>query len=106
MYLNARGRVWPCCWHSTWDQFNDHRHMDPLILPHYKRGFNNYHTKLMSEIFNDSAWKEMTDAWETESVNERGKQPMSICYRKCMNKKWEALCNIKDLENKAVFANH
>ena len=96
MYLNAKGRIWPCCWTSVWDKFNDFGHMDPLIWPHYEKGFNDYHKYSMKEIFGHSAWEEMTTAWTVKSKNAYGKQPMHLCHRKCTNNKWEALCNIRD----------
>ena len=103
MYLNAKGRIWPCCWTSVWDKFNDFRHMDPLIYPHYEKGFNDYSTRSLKEIFGDPVWEEMTDAWEVKSTNAYGKQPMNLCHRKCTNSKWEALCNIRHESDVSEF---
>lgn len=103
MYLNAKGKIWPCCWTSVWDKFDDFRHMDPLIYPHYKNGFNDYYSKSLKEIFSDPVWEEMTNAWEVESINKYGKQTMNLCHRKCTNNKWEALCNIKDNSASSQF---
>lgn len=103
MYLNAKGRIWPCCWTSVWDKFNDFRHMDPLIWKYYEKGFNDYNRYSMKEIFEHSAWEEMTTAWEVKSKNAFGKQPMNICHRKCTNSKWEALCNIRHEKDVTTF---
>jgi hypothetical protein len=103
MYLNAKGRIWPCCWTSIWDKFDDFRHMDPLIYPYYEKGFNDYNKYSMKEIFEHSAWKEMTTAWEVKSTNKFGKQPMNLCHRKCTNSKWEALCNIRHKKDVSTF---
>ena len=103
MYLNAKGRIWPYCWTSIWDKFNDFRHMDPLIYPHYQKGFNDYYTRSLTEIFQDQAWVEMTNAWEVKSINKYGKQSMNLCHRKCTNSKWEALCNIRKESDVSEF---
>ena len=106
MYLNAKGRIWPCCWTSVWDKFDDFRHMDPLIWPHYEKGFNDYSSRSMKEIFSDSVWEEMTTAWKVKSKNKYGKQPMHICHRKCTNNKWEVMCNIRDESQISEFKPH
>ena len=77
--------------------------MDPLIWPHYKKGFNDYHKHSMKEIFEHSAWEEMTTAWTVKSRNAYGKQPMNLCHRKCTNSKWEALCNIRHEKDVTTF---
>jgi len=103
MYLNAKGRVWPCCWHSEFDKFSDFRYMDPLVYPHYINGFNDYTTKSLPEIFAQPAWKEITDTWEKETLNKYGKRKMAVCYRACVNKKWEVTCNLRDVKARSVF---
>ena len=95
MYLNAQGRIWPCCWTAGWDRYPSLVGMDPLMKSHYRNGFNDYYTRSMSEIFEDPAWLEMTDNWKIKSESEQ-RQPMRLCHSKCTNSKWEALCNLRE----------
>ena len=90
MYLNSKGRIWPCCWHSEWyDKYDDLRRMDPLVKQGYIEGFNDYNNYSLDEIFASPIWKDMTDSWEKFDG-------MRLCQQKCVNKKWEILCNIKE----------
>jgi len=99
MYLNAKGRIWPCCFHSAYyDKFDDLRTMDPAILPYYKNGFNDYHSKNMQEIFDSELWKQMTASWTAVDLK-NNKAPFNFCVKKCLNNKWEATCNIKEKSN-------
>ena len=97
MYLNSKGRIWPCCWHSEkYDKYDDLREMDPMIKSYYLEGFNDYFEHSLAEIFSSPLWKEMTDAWDSGNG-------MPVCQKKCMSKKWELFCNIKDTENTEIF---
>ena len=98
MYLNAKGRIWPCCWHSAkYDKYDDLREMEPALITHYKDGFNDYNTKSMQEIFDHKAWVQMTDSWKTVDPTNKT-APFNLCARKCVNDKWMATCNISKHE--------
>jgi MoaA/NifB/PqqE/SkfB family radical SAM enzyme len=98
MYLNSKGRIWPCCWHSErYDKYSDLRDMDPLLRTGYSEGFNDYNKHSLPTIASSPVWKEMTDAWESLDG-------MLLCQRKCINKKWEVLCNFKDKNKTEIFS--
>tara|TARA_A100001011_G_scaffold11539_2_gene12636 strand:- start:3197 stop:4315 length:1119 start_codon:yes stop_codon:yes gene_type:complete len=102
MYLNAQGRIWPCCWTAEWDKYPSLDGMDPLMKSHYKNGFNDYYTRSMSEIFKDPAWLEMTDNWKLKAESGQ-RQPMRLCHSKCTNSKWEAMCNLREQSEVVEF---
>ena len=95
MYLNAKGRVWPCCWHSAkYDKYDDLRWMEPDLIKYYKDGFNDGATRSLQEIFSSQAWVDLTDSWETSATDRN--TPFQLCARKCTNDKWQATCAIRE----------
>ena len=94
MYLNAKGKVWPCCWHSAkYDKYDDLREMDTALIEYYKDGFNDLATKSLQEIFSSQAWVDLTGSWETSAINKN--TPFQLCAKKCKNDKWQATCAIR-----------
>lgn len=95
MYLNSKGKVWPCCWHSgKYDKFDDLREMDSALIQYYKDGFNDAATKSLQEIFSSQAWVELTGSWETSATDSNA--PFQLCARKCTNDKWQATCDLRE----------
>ena len=85
MFLNPKGRLWPCCFHSEeYDTTLHHlRKVEPWLADHYVNDFNNLNKKSLKEIFEASAWKEMTDAWTTKD------HELRKCWKECKNSRWK-----------------
>ena len=85
MYLNSKGRIWPCCYMSEDYDLTIQRleKKEPWLAEHYKNDFNNFNTRSLQEIFNEPAWKEITDAWTTR------KRELNRCWKSCANARWK-----------------
>ena len=56
---------------------------EPWLAEHYKNDFNNFNTRSLQEIFNEPAWKEITDAWTTR------KRELNRCWKSCADARWK-----------------
>ena len=85
MYLNPKGRIWPCCYMSEdYDLTIDRlEKKEPWLAEHYKNNFNNFNIHSLQEIFEAPAWKEITDSWTTR------KHELKRCWKSCSNAKWK-----------------
>ena len=85
MFLNPKGRLWPCCFlseeYDTSIYWLEKR--EPWLAEYYRNDFNNLNNKSLKEIFTAPAWKEMTDAWSTKN------HELRTCWKKCKNSKWK-----------------
>lgn len=86
MYLNPKGRIWPCCYLSEEYDLSIHQlaKKEAWLVEHYKNDFNNFNTRSLMEVWNEPAWKEITDAWTTR------KRELRRCWRSCENGKWKS----------------
>ena len=85
MFINPKGRIWPCCFLSEeWDTNISQLHRaEPWLVEHYEADFNNLHRKSLKEIFDAPAWKEISEAWSTK------KHELYTCWKKCKNSRWK-----------------
>lgn len=86
MYLNPKGRIWPCCYLSEEYDLSIHQlaKKEAWLVEHYKNDFNNFNTRSLKEIWDAPAWKEITDAWVTK------KHKLHRCWRSCENGRWKS----------------
>ena len=91
MYLNPKGRIWPCCYLSEEYDLSIHQlaKKEAWLVEHYKNDFNNFNTRSLKEIWNAPAWKEITDAWVTK------KHKLHRCWRSCENGRWKSSNTVK-----------
>jgi len=91
MYLNPKGRIWPCCYMSEDYDLTIQRleSKEPWLAEHYKNDFNNFHKRSLQEIFDAPAWKEITDSWNTRE------RELQRCWKSCSNGRWKISNTVK-----------
>jgi sulfatase maturation enzyme AslB (radical SAM superfamily) len=86
IYLDAHGKVWPCCWVGGLPYRPEHslrQWMESKVLSRYEKDFNSLHTQSLDKILNHS-WlgTDLPSSWNN-SGEKSGNPMISTCAKTC-----------------------
>ncbi|MBR18589.1 MAG: hypothetical protein CMA64_00320 [Euryarchaeota archaeon] len=90
IYLNAEGRIWPCCYtaqrycKSQVNYPDEFQQNNPYLWNHYHKGFNLIEKNSLKWIFQHAVWQNLVDEWRNKNKCE-----YKVCWTVCKAKRWE-----------------